>query len=274
MYNGLIINPSVVGSEEVLSATLMYRNQWMGLEGAPVTQTFTVHSPLKDEKIALGLLVQNEKIGIRSYTNIYVNYGFRIKMGSGKLSLGLRAGILTGKQENIDLETYDIAFNEENHKYFLPNFGLGGYYYSKDFFAGISIPTILGFRSNVSDGRYQIYNDIKKYTIHFHTGKTFTLSGALKMQPVLLVKYSMVSMVQMDVGLNAIYKDFYTGGLMFRSSDALIVMANAKLTPQLRIGLSYDYCIGKLSKYNNGSMEVIIQYRFGYQVNTTSLRNF
>jgi len=272
--NGLDINPAFAGSEEVLSVLLMYRNQWMGFEGSPVNQSVSIHGPLKNNKIALGINILNESIGIRNYTNFYLNYGYRVRMGSGKLSLGLRAGLISGKQSRLDLSEYDVVFSENSLDYTLPNFGLGSYYYTGRFFAGISIPSILGLRNNSTDGEVEIYNDFKSYIFHITSGYIFNINQDLKLQPSLLIKYAVNSNYQYDVNLYAMYRDFLRGGLAYRNDDAVIALLGIRATPQINIGVSYDYSISELSKYNNGSLEIYLQYRFEYKVSATGLRNF
>ena len=145
--NGLAINPAYTGSRECFSNTVLYRNQWMGFDGAPVTQTLSSHAPLKDGKNAVGLFLFHEEIGVTNNIDIYGNYAFRFKLGKGKLSLGLRAGatLFQGNYADISADpeglTTDLVL--ENESAVLPNVGVGAYYYSDKYFIGLSVPRLL-----------------------------------------------------------------------------------------------------------------------------------
>ena len=78
MFNGLAINPAYAGSHESFSATALYREQWSGLDGAPTTQTLSMHSPIRNQKMGLGLLFIHDKIGVTSQTGSYVSYAYKI----------------------------------------------------------------------------------------------------------------------------------------------------------------------------------------------------
>ena len=274
IYNGLAINPAYAGSKEAFTASVFYRNQWMGFDGAPTDQTFSIHSPLKDPSLALGLMVFHEKIGIRNYSSVFLNYAFRIRVWKGKLSLGLKAGFTSGKQDRIDLTENDVVFNDNTLKYFLPNFGLGVYYYDDAYFAGVSVPLIFSYKNDPVNGKYQIYNDLNNYNFYFTTGIKLLRDREISWQPSCLVKYSTSSVLQFDLNLNATYRQFLTGGISYRNQNAIVFLFNVKVNPQLTVGGAYDFDMGELSKYNNGSMEFFIQYRFGYKVNVPDLRNF
>lgn len=274
LFNGLAINPGYAGSEEAFTASVFYRNQWIGFDGAPTDQTFSAHAPLRDPSIAVGLLVFHEKIGIRNYSSVFLNYAYRIQFWKGKLSFGLKAGFSSGKQDQIDLTENDVVFNNNSLKYFLPNFGLGVYYYDDKFFAGASVPLIFTYRSNPVDGKYQVHNDFKNYNFYITTGIKLYQDREVSWQPSCLIKYSASSLLQFDLNLNATYQQYLTGGISYRNHDAIVFMFNVRANPQLTVGASYDFSTGKLSKYNNGSMEFFIQYRFGYKVNVPDLRNF
>ncbi len=143
LLNGLAINPAYAGSQEALNIGLYARNQWVGFEGAPKTFTFTMHSPMRDNHVNLGLLVMNDKIGARTETGFLFNYAYRIEMGTGKLSFGLAAG-LTGISTNRDMLRYtdpgDGLILNPGVRALLPELSFGIYYYSDKFFTGLSTP--------------------------------------------------------------------------------------------------------------------------------------
>lgn len=273
LYNGLAINPAYAGSNEVLTISIATRNQWIGHEGAPGTQSLSGHVPLKNSKIALGFLLAHEKIGARNYTGTYLNYAYRIRMPVGKLSLGLKAGIATGNLDISDLD-YDPVFNSETTKYFLPNAGLGCYFFADRFFAGISIPFILGYQDGGENSGLQTYHDFKRYSYYLTGGYTFNLDSKWQIQPAFLANYELSLTYNFDISLNTIYTDIFKAGITYRTNRSLILLFNYKISYQFRAGFAYDYGFGEINEYNKSAFELFLQYEFGYKVKVPSLRDF
>ena len=151
MFNSLVFNPAYAGSKEHMSIGLLHRSQWVGIDGAPNTQSFTLHTPLKNERVGVGFSLVNDAIGPTNNLGANVSYAYRIPVGSNgaKLSIGLQAGIenYRGDFNELNLEQQqgaDPAFLENPNEY-LPNFGAGVYYYSKSFYAGFSSPQIVEY---------------------------------------------------------------------------------------------------------------------------------
>ncbi len=264
-FNGLAINPAYAGSREMLSISISHRSQWMGFEGAPAYNIAGLHTPFKNTKMGLGLLVMNESIGLRKYTGIYVNYAHRLTLGNGKLSLGLKGGISTGKYELIDLGGDDVVFSEKSSNYLLPNFGLGMYYYTRKFYAGLSVPLILGYETNET-GDVTAYHDFNKYAYYLTAGITFDLADNWQLQPSGLVEYDKAGGVIADGGLSLLFKDALRVGASYRSKQAIVMLLDYKITYQLRVGIAYDYGLNELNTYNRNSFEIALEYNFGYQI--------
>src|SRR5688572_12441709 len=91
MYNKLLVNPAYAGYHEHLCATGHIREQWIGFEGAPKTQSLSVHGPLSSQKIGIGFNIQRRSIGVSSATTIDGIYAYRVPTGTGTLSLGVQA---------------------------------------------------------------------------------------------------------------------------------------------------------------------------------------
>jgi type IX secretion system PorP/SprF family membrane protein len=272
-FNGLALNPAFAGSHEMLSVNLSHRNQWMGFEGAPSYNIFAVHTPLKKTTMGLGLLVMNESIGLRKYTGFYANYAHRLTIGSGKLALGLKAGLATGKIENPDLGVDDNVFSEKSKSFLLPNFGAGLYYYTPNFYAGVSVPLLMGYRTNES-GEVVVYHDIHKYTWYMTMGVTLRMAQSWSLQPSALAEYDKSVGLLAEGGLSLLYKDVLKLGGSYRSSGALVMLMDYKLNYQIRVGLAYDYGLGGINEYNRNSFEICFEYNFGYQIKASNPTQF
>lgn len=268
-FNGLAFNPAYSGSHEMLSVNLSHRSQWMGFEGAPSYNVLGIHTPLKKTSMGVGFLLMNESIGLRKYSGFYLNYAHRLTLGRGKLALGLKAGLATGKFENIDLGSDDNIFGEKTNSYLLPNFGVGLYYYTRKFYAGLSVPLIMGYRTNGS-GEISAYHDFNKYSWYMTTGVTIKMAELWSLQPTALVEYDKAGGALADGGLGILYKDVFRIGGSYRSSHAIVMLMNYKLNYQIRMGIAYDYGLGGINEYNRNSFEVSFEYNFGYQVKASN----
>jgi type IX secretion system PorP/SprF family membrane protein len=267
-FNGMAINPAYAGSHDMLSVSLSHRSQWMGFEGAPSYNILGVHTPFKNTKMGLGFLVMNESIGLRKYTGFYLNYAHRLNLGRGILALGLKAGLGTGSFDKIDLGD-DIVFSENANGYLLPNFGVGVYYYTKKFYAGLSIPLLLGYRTNKS-GDVIAYHDFNKYAYYLTTGVNIDIAQNWQVQPSGLVEYDKAGGVIADIGLGLLYKEIIRVGTSYRSKRAIVMLLDYKITYQLKVGIAYDYGISELNSYNRNSFEIALEYNFGYRIKASN----
>ena len=267
-FNGLAINPAYAGSHDMLNVSLSHRTQWVGFEGAPSYNVASVHAPFKDTRMGLGLLVMNESIGLRNYTGIYINYAHRMIMGRGKLALGLKGGIGTGKMDGLDLGD-DIIFNANANSYLLPNFGIGAYYYTRRFYAGISIPLLLHY-STKGSGEIKAYHSFNNYTYFLTAGIKLPIAEDWQIKPSTLVQYDKAGGIIVDGGLGVLYKDLFEVGASYRTRQAIVMLIDFKLTRQLRAGLAYDYGISEINTYNRNSFEIALEYNFGYRIKASN----
>ena len=182
MFNGLAINPAYAGSHEHLDITALGRFQASGLDGAPSTQTFSAHSGFKEQKIGLGLLITNDKVGVIQQTGFYFSYAYKIKFQGSTLSLGLQAGgtMVNAAYSTLLLRDLGDPLLSEDVNAFKPNFGAGIYYHSDFFYAGLSMPQML----DVGDDRVT-----QMQPIIFTSGVVFTLNPAIKLKPNILFPF-------------------------------------------------------------------------------------
>lgn len=274
--NGLAINPAYTGSRECFSNTLLYRNQWIGFEGAPVTQTLSSHAPFKDEKNAAGLFLFHDKIGVTDYIDIYGNYAFRFQFGSGKLSLGLRAGVTLFQGNFADInadpegQTNDLFLDNESAT--LPNVGVGAYYYNDKYFIGLSVPKLLSHE--VKSLQKKMSFSPNNYDFLLTAGFLYKLNEIVKLKPSFLFRYRLDNTSQLDIGANIILYDAMWIGGSYRIGDAIVAMLEYQVSDQIRAGVAYDFSTSDLAGQHAGSLEVVLRYEFKYKVRAVSPRYF
>ena len=261
MFNGLAINPAYAGSQESLSLTALARKQWAGFGGAPSTQTFSAHGPLRNEKVGLGLLLAHDKIGETEQYGAYAMYAYRIKMKRATLSAGLQAGFNSYQANFTNVivpDDGDEAFMNDKFQSFLPNFGAGLYYSTQRFYAGFSLPLLLTNDYPGSEGKLA-----QQYRHWFlSTGYVFDLSSDLKLKPNVLVKAVEGAPLEVDINANLLIKEILWVGLSYRSFADISGLLEVQMTPQFKVGYAYDYALTDISRVSTGSHEIMLNYRF------------
>ncbi len=268
MYNTLAVNPAYAGSRDVLTVTALHRSQWVGFKGAPLTQTITLHTPLRNQHIGLGLSVLNDKIGPTNNSSFVGNFAFRMQLTQkSKLALGMSAGVnlFQGDLSSLDLDQQaDPVFLNNINNRTTPNFGFGAYYSRERLYAGFSIPNLIENSYsviNLPNGTTLTGKEQRHY--FFIAGTMLKLSENLAFKPTTQVKLTAAAPVQVDLTASFIIQDKLLLGAMFRTGDAFGVLLGFDISKQFHIGYSYDWSFGlQTSKYNQGSHEIVLRYDF------------
>ena len=268
MNNTLMVNPAYAGSRDALTITALQRMQWIDFAGAPMTNSITMHMPLADTHVGLGLSILNDKIGPSFNTSVVLDYAYMLKLNDySKLSLGLSAGanIIQTDLSTLQLETPgDPAFANDIKGKVTPDFGVGIYYSREKFYVGFSVPNILQNSYSIVD-QNNVSTTIGKERRHYFliAGSLIDLNEDLAFKPTGLLKYTAAAPIQADVTGSFVIKKRFMVGVMYRTGDAVGGLAGFDITDQLHIGYSYDWSFGlKTSMYNQGSHEFVLRYDF------------
>lgn len=279
LNNGLIINPAYAGTRGALSANLSYRKQWARIEGAPRFQTLSLHSPVNTrERVSLGLTADYLSYGVTRDIGIYGFYAYSFRAGRGRLSMGLKGGVDLSNTNYNNLKFPDGTPPDPlltgDNRYILPNIGTGVYYYSDSFFAGLSVPSLLTYLRDESD-EFRVRPAPSHFKTYLTAGTLITFTDLFKAKPSVLLRYSMHEPLEADLNLNLIIADIlWVGGSYRIAEKAAVALLDLQLTPQLRLGYSYDYQLGHLNNYTSGTHEVSLRYEFEFSVTATSPRYF
>mgnify|MGYP001603780790 CR=1 FL=1 len=268
MNNTLMINPGYAGSRDALTITALHRSQWVDFNGAPLTQTLTMHAPLRSEHIGIGLSVSNDKIGPINTTSVFADFAYIMKLSpKAKLAVGLSAGanIFQADMSAMDLDQQsDPVFQTSISNHVTPNFGFGLYYSMKHFYAGVSVPNLLENNYSeitVTNGNTLIGKEQRHY--YFIAGAMIKLTDNLALKPTTFVKVTPAAPIQADITASFIIMKRLLVGGMFRTGDAFGALVGFDITEQLHVGYSFDWSYGlQTSKYNQGSHEIMLRYDF------------
>jgi len=266
MFNKLVLNPAYAGTRETISATVVGRRQWTGLDGGPETATFTVHGPLRNRKVGLGLYVYTDQLGPMKSYGIMTTYSYIIQVGQkGKLSFGLQAGI---KHTDIDWslismpDNNDLIQNAQVKKKLVPDVNFGLYYYTDKFYVGLSSKHLIEEDFIVVETEDKdVYATLLR---HFYgmAGVAIPLGDRLVLKPSTLVKYVKNAPVQVDLNLNLLINKVLWIGASYRTERTAVFLAELIVSQKLRIGYSYDVFLNDLHQYTQGSHEIMLGYDF------------
>lgn len=253
MFNGLAINPAYAGVHDFITLTGNIREQWVGMKGAPSTQTFSASAPIMKDQFGLGLIVINDKVGVRSQQEVSINYAYKLRLSKFDLSLGLKLGFNTVKNNFDELyldEEFDANF-QENSTAFLPVVGFGAYLKAREYYIGLSVPQLHKF----VNPKYEDYNIDRQQVIFLTGGYIFRLSDDFKIRPSALTKTQIGGVFEMDLNANVYYKDDYCFGLSYKSLNSVAVILEIGIRKAYYIGYSYDITTSSLIKHQSGTHE-------------------
>jgi type IX secretion system PorP/SprF family membrane protein len=267
MYNMNIMNPAYAGSKENLTFGLLYRKQWIEIEDAPTTFSFSGSTPA-GKNVGLGLSIISDKIGPVKETNVYGDFSYTLKLGGEhRLALGLKAGVTfqeVGLFSAINytlLQQGDQAFSEDSKTTNL-NVGTGFFYYTDKYYFAVSIPNMLNAAHLNNDGNYYLENKVPHYFIT--GGYVFQLNPNLKFKPFAMVKSSFNTPASVDVSTNFLMNEKFELGATYRLQDSFGAMVNYAISPSLRIGYAYDHIVSDLKVSTPSSHEIILLFDLNF----------
>lgn len=267
MFNTISINPAYAGSRETISVVGLHRSQWVGIDGGPETQTLSAHTPLRNEKMGLGISFINDKLGYENFSYLYADYSYTIKTSENtKLAFGLKAGMthyfLDEELLNDPSVVNDPFFNDVSNRW-SPNIGAGLYLHSQRWYAGLSAPRILNTDYNKGREGNIDYVALERISYYMTAGYVLNLSATTKLKPSVLLKATNGAPLSFDVSANFLFNEKLWLGAAYRVNEhaaAVGGIADFQISKQLRIGYAYEYPISDLSPYTSGTHEVLLMF--------------
>ncbi len=263
MFNGMLINPAYAGSHDYSTYGALFRKQWVGFEGAPMTSAVWADVPFTEKNIGLGVNLGYDRIGASEQTDLNVNFAYHLKTTeTSKLSFALRSGVTMYKSTLGEVTVWD----EDDPRFynmparFLPNFGVGTYFYDKNYFAGLSVPNLLSYDKeqilSMNPGTFP------KLVRHYYAtaGYVFNVNEKFDIKPSVLYRGIADAPDQFDINLQFYYKKLVSIGASYRTNDGLVFMAELLSVPKWRFGYAYDLALTQLRSYQSGSHEIMVAF--------------
>jgi len=270
LFNPLYVNPAYAGSREVLSVGVMHRSQWVGLEGAPVTQTLNLNAPIGYSGMGFGLSAVNDRIGPTSDTHLDLDFSYQIRTGyRSHINFGFKASAQLlninlndlNQDSTLGMTSPDPLLQDGNLNQFSPNFGVGAFYFSEKYYIGLSAPRILETKHFDS---FSLTTKSEALNLYLMSGYVFETRDQVKIRPSVLVRAVQGSPLQVDLTLSALYWDKVMIGANYRWQSSLSGLIGFRVVPEMLVGLTYERDntqLGGLS-FNDGSIELILRYDF------------
>lgn len=263
MYNTMSVNPGYTGSTDGLTLTALGRVQWVDIDGAPRTQTFSAHSPVGYSGLGVGVNFTNDELGPSNEFFFDGNVSYTVRLSEvANFAIGLRLG---GRSLSVDwskgnFKDDDPTFASNNiGNKFLPTLGSGLYYYTDKSYLGLSVPNFL--ETEHYDGNRR---SVAKERLHYFImgGHVFTLNQDIKLKPAFIGKVVTGAPLSFDVSVNALFHDRFTAGLAYRWEDSISGLLGFQITNNFFLGYAYDLTTSNYQNYNSGSHELMLRLNF------------
>ena len=280
MYNTINVNPAYAGSRQAMSIFALHRTQWVGLDGAPVTNAASINTPINGTNVGIGLSIINDRIGPSDENNIAVDFSYNINTSEKfKLAFGLKASanllnVDFRKLNQYDANDYSFENNIDNK--FSPNIGAGLYLYSDNTYIGISAPNLIEtkhFDKYAGPGAFS-YIARERINYYFTAGHVFDLNYNLKFKPAIMTKVVQGAPLQVDLSANFLFNEKFTVGAAYRWSAAVSALVGFQTTDSWFIGYGYDLETTRLANYNSGSHEIFLRFELFNKFNRITSPRF
>ena len=271
MYNMNIMNPAYAGSKESLSVGLLYRAQWVEIEGAPKTGTLSIHSPV-GKNVGLGLSAITDKIGPVEENNVYADFSYTLNLGGEhRLAFGIKGGATFHKVglfsdigNGFVPDPDDPAFSENSSNTYL-NLGSALFYYNQKFYAAFSVPNMLKSKHldvTQNGQEYEFGSETQHYFLT--AGYVFDLSENTKFKPSFMMKSAFNAPTSLDVSANVLFFNKFELGATYRLEDSFGGMINFAITPSIRVGYAYDHIVSDLNVTTPASHEFMLLFDLNF----------
>jgi type IX secretion system PorP/SprF family membrane protein len=271
MYNKLLVNPAYSGARGVPSLTAIYRNQWMGFDGAPQSALLSLSSPFLSPRVGVGAVLSHQSAGLQRDFMGSLAYSYDL---IAKDDISLRVGV-QGSMRSLSMNfakastrddnpAGDPSLNDQRINDIYGNVGAGIYAnFLQRAYVGFAVPRIyantIGLNSNPQ------FTTAKEYRHYYGmAGVIVPLSKDVKLLPAVLVKYVAGAPFDADINLNLDIKNKVTFGLSGRLGgdnglESVDLLAYWQATELFGVGLAYDFTLSRVRDYSAGSIEVLVQ---------------
>ncbi len=263
-----LLNPAYNGTRDVISGIILHRNQWLGIEGAPMLDALNVHGSIENTDVGVGLSLVNDRIGISNTFDFMGAGSYKVMFDRGEkfLSFGLQLGftsLIYDGTKAVTGEYGDPLFDDKYSKLTF-NGGFGTYFYTDDYFVGFSVPKFFSPSFDEKTHNYKNKLELKNLHLYLYGGYVFDWDN-IKVKPTLLLKEVYGAPMQFDVSANVLLAEKIWLGLSYRTTSDLVFMLEYIINRKFTFRYSGDYSFSPISRHAvAGSHEVGLQFDFTF----------
>lgn len=269
MYNMLGVNPAYAGNREATSLNFFQRNQWVGIKGAPKTTSVSIDQASISGKLGWGIQLYDDRLGVESATGANFMLSTKVRISEkGFLSAGLSVGLMNYRIGLLDVmnrntQNDNTFISVDNPSKWNPSIGLGLYYNTDNFYAGVSSPSLLKSRLATYINFTSGIQKTEDFHLFINTGYVVNINDDVKLKPSTMVKIVSGAPIEFDFNANVWLHDILGIGASYRTGDSYLGMAEIQANDHLRFGYAYDIPFTALHYFTKGSHELMIRYEFG-----------
>jgi type IX secretion system PorP/SprF family membrane protein len=259
LNNTLLINPAFAGSNNMFNATLQYRTQWAGLEANPTTFNFSSHISARQNKLGIGLIASQDKIGDTKNTEVNGVYAYKIKMKNAVFSFGLQAGMIRYTNDASLLtirDPGDDAFNSLSETKF--NMGAGMLLKNDRYIVGLSVPRLVPV--SISQGGQSI--ELYKQHYYLFGAYVWFLSETIRFKPSLLLRGTPGAPFSADVNASFTFREHYSAGIFTRNFKTYGMLLQGSVK-SFKLGYVFELPGSPASSLNFVSHEIMVGFSMG-----------
>jgi len=261
LFNQAMINPAYVGTYNVTNATLLTRSQWTGIKGTPQTQTLSLSSTFRNEKLGAGLLMINDQLGINKNNELQASFAYKLLFEEGTLAFGMQAGFVSYQYNysDLNLEVIDQVIARQIPNFAKPTLGAGIFYRDNKFYMGLSVPRILDI--TIDDG----VSKSTRYKRHYYLSSGFLIDSfeSIKIKPSFLIKIIDGKSESADFNTSVLIANVIWAGASLRNLETLAFNLQIDISKKFRFGYIYELPSKSLVGSTFGSHEIMINIDLG-----------
>ena len=274
-FNQLVFNPAYAGSKGMLETNFFLHRHSVNIDGAPASESFTVHTPLANDKIGVGVKFFHDNIGVTNTNYLGLDYAYRMHINSNlTASIGIELSIANYNVNYNKLDAFndgDPTFTNATDSYWVPNAGIGLYLHSDNYYLGLSTVSLLGLTDDDTQNEGAPYDDYfdQANAIYGTLGTIIDISKNFAIKPDAMVKMTSGLPTQLDVNMSFILNNMFLIGGGYRTNESYSITAeylfasdNDITKHEAGFGYSYNSMLGDDAVFLSPSHEVFFVYRF------------
>jgi len=265
MFNQFLINPAITGNVDYIPVRLTARQQWVGVNDAPSSQSLSGHMLLGNKNMGIGGYFFSDSFGPETKVGVQASYSYILKIDrrrDTKLAFGIAARAFQYRLDYnklVAIDHSDELLYSNTETTFVPDADFGVYLYNDKYSVGMSATQLIGLPVEITKNQTKQNDMLRHY--YLQGAYKFRITREFQLEPSVMFRATEVAPVSVDFNVRGIYNQYYWLGLSYRSSNTMAAMIGIKYN-HIVLGYAYDFSFSKMINYQSGTHEIILGYNF------------